>query len=157
MSIIPQNQDDLNLVNAIESFISEFRIGRLLDRCNARKEKGVPIMHVFRYKLCNVFNSMSMYMQQRTSSFHEGFSKNTYYRFLNGTKTNWQRFTTLLSAEIINRKLRDLTAEDRINAFVIDDSLHERQPLSPFPIKTLGTKAITRRTMGIMCSCTSQK
>jgi len=127
MSIIPQNQDDLNLVNAIESFISEFRIGRLLDRCNARKEKGIPVMQVFRYKLCNVFNGMSMYMQQRTNSFRESFSKNTYYRFLNGTKTNWQRFTTLLSADIINKKLRDLTAEDRVNAFVIDDSLHERQ------------------------------
>jgi hypothetical protein len=66
-----------------------------------------------------------MYMQQKTGSFRESFSKNTYYRFLNGKKTNWLRFTTLLSREV-SKTIEPLTNEDRVNAFVVDDSLFER-------------------------------
>ena len=65
-------------------------------------------------------------MQQRTGSFKEDFSKNPFYRFLNSTKTNWLRFTSLLAAEIINNDIRDLTADSRKNVFIIDDSLFSR-------------------------------
>ena len=36
---------------------------------------------------------------------------------------SWLRFTTLLSEKIINGHLRDLTSEDRVDCFVVDDSL----------------------------------
>ena len=64
-------------------------------------------------------------MQQKTGSFRESFSKNTFYRFLNSPKTNWLRFTTLLSKKVAD-KIEPLTDDDRINAFVVDDSLFER-------------------------------
>ena len=54
-----------------------------------------------------------MYMQQRTGSFKEAFSKNTFYRFLNSSKTNWLRFTSLLAADIVNHDIRDLTDPER--------------------------------------------
>ena len=66
-----------------------------------------------------------MYMQQKTGSFKESFSKNTFYRFLNSPKTNWLRFTTLLSKKVADA-VEPLTSEDRVNAFVVDDSLFER-------------------------------
>jgi len=66
-----------------------------------------------------------MYMQMKTNSYHESFSKNTFYRFLCSAKTNWLRFTTLLSKRVIE-SLVPLTSEDRINAFIVDDSLFER-------------------------------
>ena len=87
-SIIPQDQDGKNIFNAISSFFVTFKIGNLLHKCNARKEKGVPVIDIFKYKLCNVFSGRSMYMQQRTGSFKENFSKNSFYRFLNSAKTN---------------------------------------------------------------------
>ena len=124
-SILPQNQDEKELFNAISSFFSRFKIGNLLRACNAQKEKGVPVTRIFKYKLCNVFTGRSMYMQQRTGSFHESFSKNTFYRFLNSTKTNWLKFTTLLSKAVADT-IEPLTGSDRINAFVVDDSLFER-------------------------------
>ena len=73
-SILPQNQDEKELFNAISSFFSRFKIGNLLRACNAQKEKGVPVTRIFKYKLCNVFTGRSMYMQQRTGSFRESFS-----------------------------------------------------------------------------------
>ena len=124
-SIITQDQDGQNLFHAISSFFCTFEIGKLLRKCNAQKEKGVPVLDIFKYKLCNVFSDRSMYMQQKTGSFRESFSKNTFYRFLNSPKTNWLRFTTLLSKKVADT-VEPLTDDDRVNAFVVDDSLFER-------------------------------
>ena len=125
ITIIPQEKTGQELFSAISSFFSDFHIGKLLRKCNAQKEKGVPVIDIFKYKLCNVFSDRSMYMQQKTGTYRESFSKNTFYRFLSSAKTNWLRFTTLLSKEVIDT-IEPLTDEHRINAFVIDDSLFER-------------------------------
>ena len=125
ISILPQDQDGQEIYNAISLFFSNFKIGNLLRKCNAQKEKGVPVLDIFKYKLCNVFSDRSMYMQQKTGSFKESFSKNTFYRFLNSPKINWLRFTTLLSKAVAD-VVEPLTADDRVNAFVVDDSLFER-------------------------------
>lgn len=124
-TILPQDESGQELFNSISSFFSSFHIGKLLHKCNAQKEKGVPVIKIFKYKLCNVFADRSMYMQQKTGSFKETFSKNTFYRFMNSSKTNWLKFTTLLSKAVIER-LEPLTDDTRVNAFVIDDSLFER-------------------------------
>lgn len=124
-SIITQDHDGQNLFNAIFSFSSTFGIENLLRKCNAKKEKGVPVLDIFKYKLCNVFSDRSLYMQQKTGSFKEEFSKNTFYRFLNNPKTNWLHFTTLLSKKLADT-VEPLTNGDRINAFVVDDSFFER-------------------------------
>ena len=116
MSIIPQNQQGEELFNTISSFFKTFKIGDLLRKCNACKQKGVPVLDIFKYKLCNVFSDRSMYMQMKTNSYHESFSKNTFYRFLDSAKTNW----------LLIESLEPLTSDDRINAFIIDDSLFER-------------------------------
>ena len=142
-SILPQKQDGRDLFNAISSFFCRFKIGTLLRRCNAQKEKGVPILNIFKYKLCNVFADRSMYMQQKTGSFRESFSKNTFYRFLNDPRINWLRFTTLLSKEAA-ATVEPLTDDNRINTFVVDDSLFERTSCK----KTeLGSKVFDHTTM----------
>ena len=124
-SSLPQDQDGQDLFNAISSFFTRFGVGKLLRRCNAQKEKGVPILQIFKYELCNVFSDRSMYMQHKTGSYKETFSKNTFYRFLNGKRTNWLRFTTLLSKAVADT-IEPLTDKSRVNAFVVDDSLFER-------------------------------
>jgi hypothetical protein len=112
-SILPQDQDGQDLFNAISSFFTRFGVGKLLRKCDAQKEKGVPVLQIFKYKLCNVFADRSMYMQQKTGSYKESFSKNTFYRFLNGQKTNWMRFTTLLSKAVVDA-VEPLTDENRV-------------------------------------------
>ena len=142
-SSLPQDQDGHDLFNAISSFFTRFGVGKLLRKCNAQKEKGVPVLQIFKYKLCNVFSDRSMYMQQKTGSYRESFSKNTFYRFLNGQKTNWLRFTTLLSKAVVDA-VEPLTDKDRVNAFVVDDSLFERTSCK----KTeLGSRVFDHTTM----------
>ena len=118
MSSIPQNySDEKVLVDCVQRFFSKHHVGKLLARCNGMKEKGVSPVSLLRYKLSNIFVGRSMYMQQRTGSFKEAFSKNTFYRFLNSAKTNWLRFTSLLAADTINHDIRDLTDHERKRCF----------------------------------------
>lgn len=127
MSIIARNDEEqVALYDTVQRFFADHKIGNLLRKCNASKEKGVPAISIFKYKLCNVFVDRSMYMQLATGTFNEKFSKNTFYRFLNSVKTNWLRFTSLLASEIINHSVKDLTDESRINVFIVDDSLFNR-------------------------------
>ena len=127
MSSIPQSVNDENNVNVfVTSFFNEFHIGKLLFKCNAGKQKGIPVVNIFKYLLCLIFSDRSMYMQIRTGTFAEDFCKNTIYRFLNSIKTNWMRFTTLLSAAIITNFMKPLTSDERKDVFIIDDSLFDR-------------------------------
>ena len=127
MSILPQNHsEDKALLDCVQKFFSKHHVGKVLKQCNGTKEKGISSISLLRYKLGNIFVGRSMYMQQRTGSFKGEFSKNTFYRFLNSTKTNWLRFTSLLAADIINNDIRNLTDDARKNVFIIDDSLFNR-------------------------------
>ncbi|MEX1381507.1 hypothetical protein ABXW79_07965 [Lactobacillus delbrueckii subsp. bulgaricus] len=53
-----------------------------------------------------------------------GFSKNTYYRFMQNPHINWLRLTILLVKRIVNGHLKDLTSDQRADCFVFDDSLY---------------------------------
>ena len=127
MSIVSlESADEKNVSASILNFLTAYGVISLLSNCRGTKLKGVPVKALFTYTLTNVFRMGSFYMQNKLGKIHDGFSKNTYYRFLMSPRTNWLRFTTLLSARIINGHLRDLTSENRDDCFVIDDSLYER-------------------------------
>lgn len=125
MKMIAQNAEKVQMADTISRFIKRFRVGNLLKACNAYKEKGVSVVRLFIYMLQMVFADRSMYMQMRTGRWTEGFSKNTYYRFLNSVKVNWERFNTLLAARVINEAVKPLTSEDRKDVFIVDDTLSE--------------------------------
>ncbi|MBT8931778.1 hypothetical protein BTI56_02675 [Lactobacillus delbrueckii subsp. bulgaricus] len=67
-----------------------------------------------------------MYMQQKYGKCTAGFSKNTYYRFIQNPHINWLRLTILLAEKIVNGHLKDLTYDQRADCFVFDDSLYSR-------------------------------
>lgn len=52
------------------------------------------------------------------------FSKNTYYRFLNDPRYNWQHFLTLLSARVV-ACFSFHTYRERVKCLVLDDSVIE--------------------------------
>ena len=89
MFIVPSeagNKQEIS--NSISRFIHAFKVGSLLKKCNCKKKKGIPFMKLFTYILCNVFRDRSIYMQKKTGSFREDFSRNTYYRFLRSARSN---------------------------------------------------------------------
>lgn len=127
MSIVSLESADEKKVSAsILNFLTAYGIISLLSKCGGAKLKGIPVKALFTYTLTNVFRMGSFYMQNKLGKVLDGFSKNTYYCFLMSPRTNWLRFTTLLSERIINGHLHNLTSENRDDCFVIDDSLYER-------------------------------
>ncbi len=65
-------------------------------------------------------------MQMHKGKFTEEFIKDAVYRFLDNPKANCQKYTVEPSADIINSMFRDITSNERRNAFVIGDSLFDR-------------------------------
>ena len=127
MSSIPQTTENGNSVSDFATkFMKRFHVGRLLFRCNAGKVKGISVTDIFRFLFCMMFSDRSVYMQMKTGTYEEKFSKNTIYRFLTNARINWQRFTTLLSSVIICRFMKPLTNEERKDVFIVDDSLFDR-------------------------------
>ena len=97
-----------------------------LKTANAYKKKGFPVASVFQHLFLLVFSNRSMYMKLMLGRNLPGFCKDTAYRFMKMGCINWMRFTTILSPRIVNQSIYDLTSDQRVNAFVIDDSMFER-------------------------------
>ena len=128
MSIITQEYEKNQACESrISRFFSSYKIGDMLRKCGAGKEKGIAVVRIFRYLLCLMFSDRSMYMQITTKRFKEDYSKNTVYRFLNNSRINWERFTTMLSERIVNGFMRPLTDKKREDIFVIDDSAYHKR------------------------------
>ncbi|AEF16451.1 transposase IS4 family protein [Thermoanaerobacterium xylanolyticum LX-11] len=127
MNSITQNyQIDNKVSTSIKSFFKKYRISAALRLSNAYKSKGIPVISIFEYLFCMIFTNRSMYMNMLMGTNQVGFKKDTVYRFLNSIHINWIRFTTWLSAQIINETITGLTSDKRVNVLIVDDSLFER-------------------------------
>jgi len=63
MSSIPQSTNNENSVSDFATnFMKRFHLGKLLFQCNAGKEKGIPVMDIFRFLFCMMFSDRSFYM-----------------------------------------------------------------------------------------------
>jgi len=127
MNSITQNyQIDNKVSTSIKSFFKKYRISAALRLSNAYKSKGIPVISILEYLFCMIFTNRSMYMNMLMGTNQVGFKKDTVYRFLNSIHINWIRFTTWLSAQIINETITGLTSDKRVNVLIVDDSLFER-------------------------------
>ena len=125
-SITQDNHSTESFNTKMSLFFKEFHVGRFLRAANANKLKGFPVVQVFLLAVTILFQHRSLYMQMHLHQDSLPFAKDTFYRFMNSCRINWRRFTTLLSAYIIHETIEPLTASDRRNVFIIDDSLFSR-------------------------------
>ena len=127
MTIIPQNnENNQEYAGRIFAFLKAFEVDKVLRCCNAAKQKEFAVIEIFRYLLCMMFSDRSMYMQMKTNRYTEAFSKNTVHRFLDNGRTNWEKFTNMLSERIVNDFIRPLTSDDREDVFIVDDSAYKK-------------------------------
>ena len=124
-SIAYDVENEKTVSRKITQFFQRFHIGGILRKCNAYKEHGIPVMTVFLYLFHLVFRNRSMYMDMLSEKAPD-FCKDTIYRLKNSIHINWMRFTTLLSASVIKNAIEPLTDENRRSAFIVDDSIFER-------------------------------
>ena len=124
-SIAFDEENGKQISERIRAFFQRYQLCDILRKSNAYKQQGVSIMAIMSYLFCLVFRNRSMFMDMQSGKA-PNFRKDTVYRFKNATHINWMHFTTLLSANIIGTTLEPLTSENRRNAFVVDDTIFER-------------------------------
>ena len=124
--IITQDYLENKQINTrIDAFLSKFNVSSALKAANAYKQKGFSATGIFQYLFKLIFINRSMYLDMLIGKSESGFKKDTAYRFARSLNINWIRFTSVLSKKVIDT-VEPLTGNDRVNVFIIDDSLYER-------------------------------
>lgn len=123
--MIYQNTQIENTQNQFSDAIKELQIGKLLRKSNITKSCGASDYEVFQFLLLLVFQGKNLFRFLNSKHKDQAVSKNTYYRFLNGTSYNWGRFLLLLAVRVIPAFDR-LTRPERRNVLVLDDSVIKR-------------------------------
>jgi len=125
-NILTQTNNNGNQISkSVKKFFKRFHISSLLRSCNAYKEKGIPVMDIFAYLFMMIFSFGSMYMNFKTKRNIPSFGKDTIYRFMKQANINWLKFTSRLSATIINSAIKPLNNKCE-DVFIFDDSIFER-------------------------------
>ena len=125
-SITQDNHSRESLSTKSLKIFQKYQIAGILRAANANKLKGIPAMQIFLLAVSIVFQRRSLYMQMNLHQDSLPFGKDTFYRFMNSCHTNWRKFTILLAATIIRQSISPLTAEQRENVLIIDDSFFSR-------------------------------
>ena len=120
---------DYELTTASDAFFRRFKLCSVLKRSNAYKSRGIPAVTVFQGLFNLVFINRSLFMELKTGTNSSKTGKDTFYRFINSCSVNWMRFTSLLAERIINSMVTKLTDENRVNVFIVGDTLYERSIL----------------------------
>jgi len=112
--------------NQISSFFDNQRIALLLRQSNIIKQCGIAPVVVMRVIFSLVFTGKNLFRYLQADASGNEIDKDTVYRFLNSVSTNWRKFLHLLSAAVICKQIRPLTAEQTPKVFIVDDSLYNR-------------------------------
>lgn len=127
MNIISQIlENDNNKEYSINKFFRENNISKIMKQSNFNKEKGVSSLLILKFIFVLIFTNKNLYRLLETKKELLSFSKDVVYRFLNSVHYNWAKFLIILSSNVVREKISTLTAEDRINVFIVDDSTYSR-------------------------------
>ncbi len=125
-TIIPNNNTEKKFDSTINRFFKDNKINSILRESNFKKEKGFSCILIFRFIFMLIFNGKNLFRTLESKNSTSEFCKDTVYRFLNSTSYNWRKFLLLLSSKIIKDKINPLTADDRVNVLIVDDSYYSR-------------------------------
>ncbi len=123
--MIEQNRLNNQLPNEINHAFSELKVLHYLRKAGIKKGFGYTSSSLFQLVFLLIFHHKNWFrlLESRKGDTLPG--KDAVYRFLNHPRYAWRKFLLLFSAATIE-KVRRLTSSKRITAFVIDDSMFER-------------------------------
>ncbi|KYH30050.1 transposase DDE domain protein [Clostridium tepidiprofundi DSM 19306] len=125
-TIIPNNDTEKKFKSTIDRFFKKNKIGSILKQSNFCKEKGFSCILIFKFIFMLVFTGKNLFRTLDSKNDITNFAKDVVYRFLNSTNYNWRKFLFLLSSSIIKNEVEPLSAKDRVNVLIVDDSFYSR-------------------------------
>jgi len=123
--MINQTNQNENTQNQFSGALKELQVGKLLRKSNITKSCGVSAYEVFQFLLLLVFQGKNLFRFLNSKHKDQAVSKNTYYRFLNETSYNWNKFLLLLALKVTSA-FDSLTRPERVKVLVLDDSVIKR-------------------------------
>ena len=124
MAIVSQEYEyEKCKIKNISQFSKNFTLGKLLEKSNLRKAKGVGVTTVFLQLLSVGFTikSLNQLLEERGM---DG-KKDVFYRFMNSTSANWYKFIRLLSTLVLSAILQMSEPEAKL-VLILDDTLYKR-------------------------------
>jgi hypothetical protein len=124
MNSLPEKEHaEKSTIGSVTNFCNQYQVGPALKRAGAYKQKGVSVIAIILYLISLVYTGKTMFEDMRSPNpFAKGFAKDTVYRFLNQTCVNWQVFLLSIAAKVV-AEIDRLTSNDRLSAFIIDDTI----------------------------------
>ncbi len=109
----------------IHPAFDELKVLKHLRNAGITKRFGFTCSYIFKLVFVLMFHHRNWFQvleSERSESFP---GKDAVYSFLNHSGFAWRRFLSNLSAQAVN-KTSSLTSSKRVSAFVVDDSMYER-------------------------------
>jgi len=123
--MIEQKQSPDQLPKEIKPAFQELNVIKHLNGAGFKKKFGFTCAYLFRLVFLLLFHQKNWFRLLESKKSEAFPAKDAVYRFLNHSGYAWRRFLLLLSGETIAR-MEALTSVTRVSAFIIDDSMFER-------------------------------
>ena len=123
--MIDQNKQNNQLPDELISVFGELEILKHLRKANIKRNLGFTCSYLFQLVFCLIFQQKNWFRLLESKKADQFPAKDAIYRFLNYSKFAWRRFLLSFSASTIS-KISGLTDIKRVKAFIIDDSMFER-------------------------------
>ena len=113
------------LPKEIQPAFKELKVLQHLRNSGITRNLGFSCSYLFQLIFVLIFHHKNWFRLLETERGELFPAKDAVYRFLNYSSFAWRRFLTALSAETV-KKVCSLTSNQRITAFIVDDSMYER-------------------------------
>lgn len=109
----------------IKPAFHELKVLKHLRKGGITKKFGFSCGYLFQLVFVLIFHHRNWFQLLESAKGESFPGKDAVYRFLNCSRFAWRRFLLFLSAEAVN-KTDSLISSKRVSAFVVDDSMFER-------------------------------
>jgi len=123
--MIDQNLSLDQLPKEIKPAFQELKVIKHLNNAGFKKKLGFTCAYLFRIVFVLLFHQKNWFRLLESNKGKLFPGKDAIYRFLNHNGYSWRRFLLSLSSDTIQR-VEKLTSDSRETAFIIDDSMFER-------------------------------
>lgn len=124
--ILPDKTEKNEFNSSIHQFMTQFKVGTLLNQSNIRKEDGVSATAIVTFLFAVAFHGgKSMNQLLNEPEKQPGFKKDTVNRFLKNEQFNWRKFLILFSSKVIATLIPYVKKDDE-RVLILDDSLYSR-------------------------------
>lgn len=123
--MIEQKLEGNQLPVEIKPVFDELQVLRHLKQAGIKKKLGFTWAYLFQLIFVLIFHQKNWFQLLESKKADSYPAKDAVYRFLNHSAYAWRAFLTSLSTAVVH-KMTALISTNRITAFVVDDSMFER-------------------------------